>query len=196
MKKTAISLGKLFFMIRGLTPIPLYIICLVYSRIELNFFLSGLLLIGFGEILRFFSVGYLGVSSRKTENAETNQLVISGPYRFVRNPIYLGNMSIYLGFAVLSNVFFPAFSVITVVFFMFAYYLIVCYEENVLRIKFDRDYEKYLTSVPRFIPLLLAKHQIASGHKFDPAKAVRSEKTTLIVLTLALTALLVKHYTL
>lgn len=194
MKKTAISLGKLFFMIRGLTPIPLYIICLVYSRIELNFFLSGLLLIGFGEILRFFSVGYLGVSSRKTENAETNQLVISGPYRFVRNPIYLGNMSIYLGFAVLSNVFFPLYPAIVLVFFMFVYYFIARYEESVLHLIFGENFERYLLNVPRFFPVLFATHQPHSLRKFDMKKALRSEKTTLAVLIAALILILLKGY--
>lgn len=196
MKKISVSLGKILFRIRGYTPIPFYIICLIYSRIELEIFLTGFLLIGLGEFLRIFSVGYIGISSRNTKNAGVDDLIISGPYRFVRNPIYLGNILIYLGFTVLSNVFFPLFSMITFVFFMFAYYFIVRYEESMLRIQFEQNYERYLLLVPRFFPFYFSKLQIASSVKFDAVKALHSEKITLIVLVLAFFAIIIKNYTL
>lgn len=196
MKTIVVSLGKVFFRIRGLTPIPFYIACFFYSRIELIFFLTGFLLIGLGECLRIFSVGYLGISSRKTNYADAEKLVMSGPYRFVRNPIYLGNMLIYLGFTVLSNVFFPLFSLMTFVFFMFVYYSIALYEETVLMLQFDLRYQRYLLSVPRFFPLFRTNLQIDSAQEFDPAMALQSEKTTLIVLVLAFSAIVIKNYTL
>lgn len=121
---------------------------------------------------------------------------MSGPYRFVRNPIYLGNMLIYLGFAVLSNVFFPLFPLMTFVFFMFVYYSIALYEESVLRRQFDLRYQRYLLSVPRFIPLFRTNLRIDSAQEFDPAMALQSEKITLIVLVLAFSAMVIKNYTL
>lgn len=195
MKKTTVNLGKQFFKIRGFTPIPFYLLCLAYVRIELNLLITGLLLIGLGEIFRVISVGYLGISSRTTESAKADELVMNGPYRIVRNPIYLGNTLIYLGFAVLSNVFFPVFPVITLVFFMVVYYLIAHYEESVLCTKFGEDYQNYLLRVPRFFPLSFRTGEPASSHRFVIEKALMSEKTTLIVLILALTLIVLKSYT-
>lgn len=195
MRKPFISLGKLLFRLRGFTPIPFYILCLIYVRIDLRLFLPGFLLIGLGEFLRFYSVGYLGISSRKTDNATADELVIDGPYRFVRNPIYLGNMLIYLGFAVLSNVFFPLFPVVTLVFFTFVYNLITCYEENELQTKFGRSYEEYLLRVRRFLPLRPLQEKLAAKRPFDFKKALRSEKITFLALTLALAGILLRHFT-
>ncbi|MBL7995073.1 isoprenylcysteine carboxylmethyltransferase family protein [bacterium] len=145
--------------------------------------------------MRIFSVGYLGISSRKTRNADADELIVSGPYRFVRNPIYLGNILIYLGFTVLSNVFFPLFPLMTFVFFVFVYYSIVLYEESGLSRRFDLKYQKYVLSVPRFFPRFHAQLQINSTQKFDAAMALQSEKTTLIVLVLAFSAIVIKNYT-
>lgn len=41
MRKSLIGLGKLFFRLRGFTPIPFYILCLIYVRIDLRLFLPG-----------------------------------------------------------------------------------------------------------------------------------------------------------
>jgi protein-S-isoprenylcysteine O-methyltransferase Ste14 len=195
MRKPLIGLGKLLFRIRGLTPIPFYVICLIFASVDLRLFLPGFLLIGLGEFLRLYSVGYLGIASRKTDNATADELVINGPYRFVRNPIYLGNMLIYLGFAVLSNVFFPLFPILTLVFFTFDYYLITCYEENELQTKFGRSYEEYLLRVHRFLPLRPLQEKLPAKRPFDFKKALRSEKVTFLVLTLALFGILLRHFT-
>lgn len=195
MKTTAIILGKFLFKIRGITPVPFYFVCLLYCRIELKFFLPGLLLIGLGEILRFFSVGYLGISSRRTDNADTDNLVISGPYRFVRNPIYLGNISIYLGFAVLSNVFFPIYPAIVLVFFTLIYYCIIKYEEKVLKVQFGRNYEYFFMSVPRFVPLWSPLIQTTNNQKFNYKKALQSERATFTVLVFTFISIIIKNYT-
>lgn len=154
MRKHLIGLGKILFRLRGFTPIPFYVICLIHVRADLRLFLPGFFLIGVGEFLRLYSVGYLGISSRITDHAATDELVIDGPYRFVRNPIYLGNVLIYLGFAVLSNVFFPLFPALTLVFFAFVYSLITRYEEDEIRSKFGSAYDGSLRRVPRFFPVM------------------------------------------
>ena len=195
MRKSLIGLGKLFFRLRGFTPIPFYILCLIYVRIDLRLFLPGFLLIGLGEFLRFYSVGYLGISSRKTDHADADELITDGPYRFVRNPIYLGNTLIYLGFAVLSNVFFPLFPILTLVFFTFDYGLITRYEERVMHAKFGEDYEKYMHRVSRFFPKWPLKEDLQPKRHFDARKAFQSEKVTFFVLILALCGLIIRDFT-
>ena len=187
--------GKCLFKIRGYIPLPFLFVCLFFFRFDPYFFFPGFLLILAGECVRIFSVGYLGISSRKTSSAGGDTLVINGPYRFVRNPIYIGNMLIYLGFAVLSNIFFPAFPLITIVFFMFVYNLIVRYEESELRSLFNNQYELYLQEVPRFLPFRTANPSMNTPDAFNIWRALRSEKTTLLIILLVFVMFAVKHYT-
>jgi protein-S-isoprenylcysteine O-methyltransferase Ste14 len=70
------------------------------------------------------------------------ELVITGFYRYVRNPIYVGVLLIFLGH-----------------FLWFGYwalllYTLLSYEEPTLKRKFGQVYEEYLKNVPRWIPKL------------------------------------------
>ena len=77
-------------------------------------------------------------------------LVITGLYRFVRNPMYVGGTIILLGWLIWS----PSPSLISApLFFFTAFHLFVLfYEEPTLRRKFGSAYEDYLHKVPRWIP--------------------------------------------
>jgi protein-S-isoprenylcysteine O-methyltransferase Ste14 len=78
------------------------------------------------------------------------ELVVTGPYRYVRNPIYVGAVFIFLGhflwFGYWALLIYPALAFIGVHFF------VVLYEEPTLKRRFGDSYEKYLKSVPRWVP--------------------------------------------
>ncbi len=77
-------------------------------------------------------------------------LVVSGLYRYLRNPMYAGLLLVLLGEAV----FFQArvlFGYVAVVFSMF-YLFVLLYEEPTLRKQFGQSYERYCRAVPRWIP--------------------------------------------
>lgn len=78
------------------------------------------------------------------------ELVITGPYHYVRNPIYVGVMLIFLGhflwFGYLELLMYMVSAFIGVHFF------VVLYEEPTLKRKFGASYEDYLQRVPRWIP--------------------------------------------
>ncbi|NIS79459.1 MAG: isoprenylcysteine carboxyl methyltransferase [Anaerolineales bacterium] len=77
-------------------------------------------------------------------------LVVDGLYRFVRNPMYVGVISVLIGELLL----FEKMSLIaytTVVFFAF-HLFVVLYEEPRLGKTFGKAYEEYCSSVPRWIP--------------------------------------------
>jgi protein-S-isoprenylcysteine O-methyltransferase Ste14 len=85
------------------------------------------------------------------------RLVIRGPYRIVRNPMYLGVFLLLLGEAVLwgsPGILFYAAGV-TAAFHCF----IVAYEEPGLRVRFGREYEAYRERVPRWFPALWPRSQ-------------------------------------
>ena len=77
-------------------------------------------------------------------------LVVSGLYRYVRNPMYVGVVTTLLGEAI----FFISLAVLIEagVFFVLANLFILLYEEPTLRIKFGESYEEYKRVTGRWIP--------------------------------------------
>lgn len=82
------------------------------------------------------------------------KLVISGPYRFVRNPMYVGAGIVFIGEALV----FPNITRFMLAEALAAFALvslfIIAYEEPALRRTFGEDYVVYCTNVRRWIPRL------------------------------------------
>ncbi len=78
------------------------------------------------------------------------ELVATGPYRYVRNPIYLGVLTIIVGyFFWFKTIWMLAYAVAA---FLVCHLFVTFYEEPTLKKKFGATYEKYYNSVPRWIP--------------------------------------------
>ena len=78
------------------------------------------------------------------------RLVMRGPYRFVRNPMYMGGGTILGGVALFYR---SSAVLVYAVLFMLGFHLfVVFYEERVLRRKFGEDYEAYLRQARRWLP--------------------------------------------
>jgi protein-S-isoprenylcysteine O-methyltransferase Ste14 len=80
------------------------------------------------------------------------ELVVRGLYNYVRNPMYVGVMSVIVGQAIWfeARVLFAYAAFCFLLFFAFVF----LYEEPVLRRKFGESYERYCDRVPRWIPRL------------------------------------------
>jgi steroid 5-alpha reductase family enzyme len=76
--------------------------------------------------------------------------VTYGIFRWVRNPLYVGNFFIWMGFVVISGVMW--FLPVAIVIFAIEYTLIVAYEEGVLESIFGREYLDYKMTTPRWFP--------------------------------------------
>jgi protein-S-isoprenylcysteine O-methyltransferase Ste14 len=78
------------------------------------------------------------------------ELVARGLYGYVRNPMYIGVLSLLLGEALFlaSSRLFMYAGVVFCFFFLF----IIAYEEPALRQKFGESYQRYCENVPRWIP--------------------------------------------
>ncbi len=78
------------------------------------------------------------------------ELVATGLYRYVRNPIYLGVLTILIGhFFWFKTIWMLAYAVIV---FLLCHLFVMVYEERALTEKFGATYENYRKSVPRWIP--------------------------------------------
>jgi len=80
------------------------------------------------------------------------KLVIRGPYRFVRNPMYIGAGMTLAGAAL----FYESLSIFiyTCLFFLITHLFVVLYEEPTLRRTFGDEYETYFHRVRRWMPAL------------------------------------------
>lgn len=147
----AIKLGRLFFKFRGITPLPFVLLYALYSSPTGQTFFAGASLMLLGEAIRLWAMSYLGRPARSTE-IQASRLVTEGPFRFVRNPIYLANVLIYLGTTIAANLWMPYLLLIVAVYFGIQYNLIVLSEEAALLRLFGEQFTRYRNSVPRFIP--------------------------------------------
>lgn len=77
-------------------------------------------------------------------------LVVDGPYRYVRNPMYLGAILSLLGVALFSVS--PWLLAYTAAFVLWAHLFVVGYEEPRLRRSFGDDYAAYAARVHRWLP--------------------------------------------
>ncbi len=82
----------------------------------------------------------------------TRHLVVTGLYRYVRNPMYIAVVSAILGQGLLcGNVTLLEYGgLVWLLFHLF----VLLYEEPTLRGSFGPDYAAFLTAVPRWIPHL------------------------------------------
>jgi protein-S-isoprenylcysteine O-methyltransferase Ste14 len=82
----------------------------------------------------------------------TKHLVVTGFYRYVRNPMYIGVASLIFGQALLFG---NARVLIYGIFIWLAFHLFVlAYEEPTLKRQFGREYAAFTANVPRWIPRL------------------------------------------
>jgi protein-S-isoprenylcysteine O-methyltransferase Ste14 len=84
------------------------------------------------------------------------RLVVTGLYRRVRNPMYLGMGCLLIGEAFMLPEITREMLIMTAALFLFVNILIMAYEEPVLRSMFGDDYVRYTREVGRWIPRLSA----------------------------------------
>jgi protein-S-isoprenylcysteine O-methyltransferase Ste14 len=78
-----------------------------------------------------------------------SRLVTTGPYRFTRNPMYVGITSLYLGLALLTAMAWPLLLLPAVLFALWRF--VISREERYLASEFGSDYEEYRRKVGRWV---------------------------------------------
>src|ERR1700752_1685251 len=84
--------------------------------------------------------------------APTKNLVVTGLYRYVRNPIYIAVVAVILGQAILFGDW--GLMIYGGLMWLFFHAFVVAYEEPVLAETFGAQYEEFRANVPRWIPRL------------------------------------------
>lgn len=163
---------------------------------------AGALIVMAGELLRLWGVHHIGVISR-TRSDRLGPLIDSGPFAHVRNPLYLGNLLIWSGFAVSARLLWLVPIVLVVI--GLAYHAIVRWEERLLETRIGESYRRYTQRVPRWIPRLSAPpgstgspgspDRSDSGAAFTWRETLFSERGTLIAIAAGYLLLTAKYLT-
>ncbi len=184
----AARIGAVLFRHRGWLPLLFLGIPLVMPGSTSPFrWEIGLALIMAGEAIRLAGVAAAGtVTRRRSRNVE--RLVTYGIFAWARNPLYIGNFLIWMGFVTISGVLW--FLPFAVLLFAVEYELIVRYEEGVLESIFGREYLDYKSCTPRWIPRP-PKYESPAGD-YHWGEAFKSEISTFLQYAVLLLAFWIK----
>jgi len=119
------------------------------------------LIVAIGALIRSWAEAYLHSSIVHDAALHGEQLVADGPYRHVRNPLYLGNLFLAVGLGFLACR--SGFFVISIGMWIFIYRLILREEATLLQSQ-GESYRRYFNAVPRLLPALTPRLP-ASGAK-------------------------------
>lgn len=104
--------------------------------------LTGVPFILLGETIRTWASGFI---------KKDRELAQGGPYALTRNPLYLGNFLIGVGFSLMANN--PALLILFLTVFAVIYGFTIKNEERSLLNKFGDSYLAYKSRVPVFFPV-------------------------------------------
>jgi protein-S-isoprenylcysteine O-methyltransferase Ste14 len=112
---------------------------------------AGFVLVGIGAILAASCIATFITRGHGTPAPfdAPRKLVATGPYQYVRNPMYLGAIVILVGTGLIVRS--PAIVLLAGAFFIIAHAFVVIYEEPVLTDKFGESYLQYQSSVSRWM---------------------------------------------
>jgi protein-S-isoprenylcysteine O-methyltransferase Ste14 len=179
-----VRIGGWLFRHRTWLPIPIAVALLVLPRSGTSAALIwlGVAVTSAGEGLRLLAVREIGVISR-TRSDRLGPLVASGPFAFTRNPLYLGNIAIWLGFAISSRVLWLVVPV--AILLGLEYEAIVRWEERLLESRLGDSYRTYAFRVPRWVPRSFVSSGMRGPHAPNRSawrETLFSERGTLIAI--------------
>ncbi|MGD0859461.1 MAG: isoprenylcysteine carboxylmethyltransferase family protein [Terracidiphilus sp.] len=134
---------------------------------------AGALMAGAGAALRVWSSAYLGSGIVKNGEMKAGEVLADGPFRFVRNPLYIGLWLVFAALALLMPVTGALFAMTAVTIFLFR---LILGEEAFLGGQLGEPYQDYLRAVPRLIPRL-RNAPPATGRKPRWLQALLTETT-------------------
>ena len=184
---------RVIFKYRSYTPIPFILVMIWFALPTALSLAAGFAIVLMGESIRFWGVSIVGAETRTTGTVGGTYLITTGPFAYVRNPLYVGNLMLYAGVGVMSMALFPWLLLAAVGWFYLQYYLIVTKEEDYLAVRFQEDYALYRKHVHRFLPRLKAYRPTGPVRKtLDPWEGLASERRTLQAIVLVTVLIVAK----
>jgi protein-S-isoprenylcysteine O-methyltransferase Ste14 len=192
---TLVRLGGWLFRKRTSLPLPIVLALLLIPPAEgadgTGMVAAGSAVIAAGELIRLWGVHHIGAVSR-TRSERLGPLIDSGPFALVRNPLYIGNLLLWVGFALVARLLW--FAPIAGVLLALEYHAIVRWEERLLETRIGESYRQYLRRVPRWFPRLGGRLPMTTDRPpaFSWTDTLFSERGTLIAIVVGALLLWVK----
>ncbi|MDQ6825811.1 MAG: isoprenylcysteine carboxylmethyltransferase family protein [Candidatus Eremiobacteraeota bacterium] len=174
-------LGFLISGVTGMPPMSAYASTghpLIFGAIALSAAVGG-------YAVRVWASSYLAASIVWQQDVQLSTLRSSGPYRFTRNPLYLGNLLQALGMGLFGT--WAVLALLLTSMLIFTYALIRA-EESFLSWQGGSAYEQYCAAVARLMPLPW-KIAPARGQRGELRDGLRSELGTAGVAAAAIMAM-------
>ena len=124
-------------------------------------------------LLRTWGSAYLHADVVWNPNASAQSLIVKGPFRYTRSPLYLGNLCMALGIGLFASP--VGFAIIVVGTLLFAL-MLAHYETDDLRKKFGPLVDAYVATVPALLPRLTPARVEGTSHAVPSlVQGIRSE---------------------
>ncbi|HTB97487.1 MAG TPA: isoprenylcysteine carboxylmethyltransferase family protein [Terracidiphilus sp.] len=111
----------------------------------------GSLIAALGAFLRVWGTAYLGSATMLHPQMQAGAVMAAGPYRYVRNPLYLGTWFMVAAMAFIMP---PTGALLTMVLVTIFQLRLIFGEEPFLLTQLGDSYRAYLRAVPRLVPRL------------------------------------------
>jgi protein-S-isoprenylcysteine O-methyltransferase Ste14 len=121
--------------------------------------------------LRIWGAAYIGAGVVHSYSMHGNAMLVDGPYRRTRNPLYLGTLLHTIGLAILMT---PSGAIFCIALIWIFQIRLALAEEPFLAARFGQPYLDYKAAVPRFLPSLRAR-VVAAGEQPHWLQAILSE---------------------
>jgi len=102
-------------------------------------------------IVRWWGSSYHQAGVVMSGDVVADTFTAAGPYRYVRNPLYLGNALLSIGIGALGS---PPATLLVIAFNLVVVYRLIIIEERFLKAANGDVYARYCAAVPRLLPRL------------------------------------------
>lgn len=138
-----------------------------------------------GISVAFFGLLFRGWSSGHIR--KNKELAVSGPYKYTRNPLYVGSFFLGLGFMIASGVWW--LGLLFAILFLGIYFPVMSVEADELTAIFGEKYKEYAEKVSMFLPWFSSYK--SDGKKFEKELYMRYREYQAGLGFLAVSAVLV-----
>jgi len=121
---------------------------------------AGALAAAAGVVFRVWGAAYLGYDVVHHADMQAGAVMAAGPYRYVRNPLYIGGWFMMAAISLLMP---PTGALFVMVLVTVFYLRLIHGEEAFLTAQLGETYREYLRAVPRLLPSLQAKLPAAAA---------------------------------
>ncbi len=104
-----------------------------------------------GVVFRVWGTAYLGYGTVHHQQMQAGAVMADGPYRYLRNPLYVGGWFMFAAMAFLMP---PSGALVSMTLATIFFLRLILAEEAFLSVQLGEPYREYLRAVPRLFPSL------------------------------------------